>query len=278
LPEQQPPSQLVEDIERRLEQIQRKVTAASEQVGLTRKIVAAGKPYWESADEIFMNGKPDAILTSGYQVLASFREQVESLEEQSSDFQGQVQSVMGSATVFANSTASTASVSGYSLGFNSEPIKQFRYVFDTHDEYGVRMSIINPALGKSFDTIKSAYFGSTKEGLRQSLFMARQTFDQLFDSLVTDDEVRQQSWWLSENSQKPEMVTRRQRMRYAAEKHVKDPAKRKVLLDGIEHMNKVYNSLQKLHSRNVLDEEKDKDVLFEMLDLLKNWVDSLKTT
>jgi hypothetical protein len=73
-------------------------------------------------------------------------------------------------------------------------------------------------------------------------------------------------------------AARLQRMRYAAEKHVKDPIKRKVLLDGIKHMNNVYNGLQKLHSRNVLDEEKNKDVLFEMLDLLKNWVDSLKIT
>ena len=276
MPEQQPPSKLVEDIERRLEQIQRKVTAASEQVGLTRKIVAAVKPYWNSADKIFMEGKPDTILASGYQVLASFKEQVESLEEQSSDFQGQVQSMMGSATVFANTTGSTASFSGWSLGFDPEPIRQFRYTFDTHDEYGSKLSKVNPALGQTFNAIKSAYLGSPAEGLRQALFLTRQTFDHFFDALVSDNEIRQQTWWSPEAPQKPKSVTRTQRIRYAAEKHVKDPAKRKVLIDGAHHMNNVYQTLQNLHKRGPLDEEKDKEALLEMLNLLRIWVDSLK--
>lgn len=275
--ERQPPSKLIVDSENRLEEIQGKVTTASEQVGLARKVIAAVKPYWESADKAITSGKSDEILTSGYHVLVSLSEQVKSLDEQSGEFLNQAQAVVGSATVFAHATASTASVSGSSISFDWGPIKKFRYTFDTHDDYSKKISMINPALGESFRGIKSAYFGTTTQGLRQALFMARQTFDQLFDSLVTDDEVREQSWWSPEDLQKPRMVTRRQRLRYAAEKHVADPAKRKVLLDGIDHMNNVYNGLQKLHSRGVLDEEKDKDVLFEMLDLLKNWVDSLKT-
>ena len=278
MPEQQPPSELIEEIERRLEEIQRRVAATSEQVGLARKIIATGKPYWVSTDKIFKEGKPDVVLTSGYQVLASFAAQVNSLDEQSIGFRGQAQSVAGSASMFASATTNTATFSGYSLGFDTEQMKQYRYTFDTHDDYSKKMSSINPALGQTFGGIKSAYFGSPTEGLRQALFMTRQTFDQFFENLVTDGEVRLQTWWTSEDPHKPEMVTRPQRMRYAAEKHVTDPITRKVLIDGVHHMNIVYKKLQVLHSRDFLDEEKDKDVLFEMLDLLKNWLDSLKIT
>jgi len=41
-------------------------------------------------------------------------------------------------------------------------------------------------------------------------------------------------------------------------------------------MNNVYQTLQNLHKRGPLDEEKDKEALLEMLNLLRIWVDSLK--
>lgn len=272
----QPPSKLIADVERKLQEIQGKVVTASEQLGLARKIVAVGKPYWQRADEAIAGGESDEVLSSGYHVLLSFSEQVKSLDEQSAAFLDQAQEMAGSATILAHATASTASVSGSVISVDCEPMRQFRYSFDIHDDYSRKFSAIKPELGSNFQGIRSAYFGTTTQGLRQALFMARQTFDELFDSLVTDAEVREQRWWSPEDPQKPTVVTRRQRMRYAAEKHVVDPARRNVLLDAIDHMNSVYNQLQKLHSRDTLDEEKDRDVLFEMLALLRNWVDSLK--
>lgn len=270
------PSDLIEDTERRLKEIQQRFAAASEQAGYAQKVVSAAKPYWQSADRIFAEGAADEILTSGYQVLESFNEQVQSLDEQSGEFLNQVQSVMGTAPVVANSTSSTATISGYSMDFNAEPVRQFRYVFNSHDEYANKLSKLDPSLAKTFDGIKGAYFGSRVEGLRQALFLTRQTFDHFFDTLVDDNEVKRQSWWSPEDNKKPGIVSRPQRMQYAAEKYVEDSAKRKVLTSGVQHMNKVYEKLQKLHKRGPLDEEKDKDALFEMLGLLKIWVDSLK--
>jgi len=276
LSKQRLPSELIEDTERRLGGIQQRIAAASEQAGYAQKMISASKPYWRSADKIFMEGTEDEILTSGYDVVQSFNEEVHSLDEQSGEFLNKVQSVMGSAHIVANSTGSTAAFSGYPFDFDPKPLRQFRYTFDSHDEYAKRISELDSSLGQTFGGIKGAYFGSSKDGLRQALFLTRQTFDHFFDVLVKDEEVKQQSWWSPENPQEPDVVSRPQRIRYAAEKYVDDPARRQLLIDGAQHMNNVYNKLQKLHKRGSLDEEKDKDALFEMLDLLKTWVDSLK--
>lgn len=270
------PSEIVEDIDRRLKEIQQKFASASEQTGYAQKAVSSGKPYWKSADRIFSEGSVDEILASGYRLLESFDEQVRSLDEQSEGFISQVHSVMGTASFVASATSSTATVSGHPIDFDPEPVRQFRYTFDVHDEYAGKFSQLDPSLGQTFKGIKSAYLGSTIESLRQALFLARQTYDHLFGALVDDKEVKKQNWWSPENMKKPDTVSRPQRIRYAAEKYVKDPRQRKVLIDGAQHMNDVYQKLQKLHKRGSLDEEKDKDALFEMLNLLRIWVDAIK--
>lgn len=270
------PSEIVEDTERRLNAIQQKFASASEQTGYAKKAVSSGKPYWKSADRAFNEGAADEILASGYRILESFNEQVRYLDEQSEGFISQVYSVMGTASFIANATSSTATVSGYPIDFDPEPVRKFRCTFDTHDEYTGKFSQLDPSLGQTYRAIKSTYLGSTVESLRQALFLTRQTYDHFFDALVDDEEVKKQSWWSPDNTKKPDTVPRLQRIRYAAEKYVKDPRQRKVLIDGAQHMNDVYQKLQKLHKRGPLDEEKDKDALFEMLSLLRIWVDAIK--
>ncbi|MBN1213576.1 MAG: hypothetical protein JXA92_13475 [candidate division Zixibacteria bacterium] len=275
MPDQELPSKIIEDTERRLEQIQNRLNLESEQTGLTRKIVSIVKPYWESADQLFKQGNKDPILTSGYQILVGLNEQVREIDKRTKQFEGQSLSLAGTASVFANSTGTTASVSGYSFGFNLAPIKQFRYDFTNHDYYSKRMSAIDPSLGKTFRAIKSAYLSNNSDGLRQALFSARQSYDHLFDILAKDTNVRKQGWWSADDPNKPEMVTRAQRLRYAAEKHVPDPVKQRVLESSDTHTTNVYNKINILHNRGSVDKDKGEYALFEMLVILKNWLDSI---
>jgi len=278
LAKQRPPSELVEDIERRLQEIQRKAAESSEQAGYAHKVVSAGKPYWQALDEPFISGRTDEIVASGYHFLESLHGQVQALDEQSIEFRGQVRSAASNVDVYADVTASTASVSGFPMSFDPEPLRRLRYSFEGHDDYAHRLKGIDPALAETFRGIKESYFGSTSDNLRMALSEARQTFDHLFDTLVPDDkEVRQQSWWSPEDAKKPQVVTRTQRIRYAAEKYVRDHNQRKVLINSAQHMNDVYNKLLRLHTRGPLDDVKDKDALFEMITIIRRWVDYISS-
>lgn len=270
------PSKLIADIKHRLKQIQQKAAQATKKVGYAHEVISAGEPYWQALDDPFKSGQVDEVLASGYDVLQSLHRQVEATDLQSSELLGQVEGIMSNTSMYAGVTAATVSFSGLTLDFDSEHLRKLSYSFERHDEYQRKLEALDSALSRTFGGIRDAYFGASSDSLRQALFQARQTVDHFFNALIPDDmEVMQQSWWSPDDPKKPQVISRPQRIRYAAEKHVRDRNQREVLIQGARHMNKVYDALQMLHTRGTLDEARAKDVLFEMLSLIRTWVDSI---
>jgi len=273
------PSELVADIKKRLDEIQKKAAKATQEVGLARETITAGEPYWQALDQRFKTGRPDSVLTSGYTVLTSLQEQAKAIDEQTNVLASQVHGIAINTGIYADVTASTANVSGVEILWNPEPLNRLRYSFNSHDEYAEKIKHIDPSLSISFSGIKETYLGGSPDRMRQALFECRQTVDHLFDCLVPDDsEVTKQPWWSPEDPKKPNMVTRAQRLRFAAEKHVRNHNQRQVLVDGTQHMNEVYNKLQRLHKRGPINEDKARDTILEMLSIIRAWVDSITET
>ncbi len=66
-----------------------------------------------------------------------------------------------------------------------------------------------------------------------------------------------------------------QRFRLAVEKYVDDPNQQNTLTSEASHTNEVYKSLQAFHTPGPLDETKEKDALFEMVSIIKGFLDSI---
>lgn len=236
------PSELISDIKSRLERIERTIREASQQVGYVSKIVTAGEPYWRALDEEIERGQLDPLTSTSYNFLESFNEQVRRLERRTRQFDRPVLNLAGTVSIYADVTATDSSLSPLAIDYDREHIKRMRYSFDVHDDYSIRLADLDPALSKTFNAIKEAYYGQSSDPLRIALSQIRQTFNHFFNLLVpSDSEITKQSWWAPANPNKPKDVSRTQRIRFAAQKHVKDRNMRQVLINGADHMNDVYN-------------------------------------
>lgn len=269
------PSEVVASIKQKLKEIQCKVTEVGGLAGYVHEVVTAGEPYWLKLDAAFRSGRTDPVVTSGYSLLGSPNKQVEAIDIQSRSLLSGLKSFAGTISIYPYATASTASLSGSIADFDPKALERLRDSFNTHEEYARRLGSIDPSLGETFGGIKNTYFSGSSDSVRQALFESRQTFDHLFSVLAPDQEVMQQIWWCPEDPAKPNGVTRMQRMRFAAEKHVLDAGARDSLIKGAGHAIEVYNRLQKLHTRGPLDETRAKPAVLEMLSVIRAWIDAM---
>lgn len=283
-PEQRLPSEVISNIKRELKDKQQKLVGGAQEIRYAHDLVSESEPVWRRLDDVIQTDQPDEVVASSYQFLLDFERQVSAFKPLTDEITAQARYVTHSATFFADATASTASfvnwppthpVPSVSPIMDRLRLQTIKHAFDAHDKHAAILDRIDPALGETFRSIKESYYGSAFDRVRKALGAARQTWDHLFDKLAPDDEVRGQPWWSSENPDKPTQVTRKQRIRFAAEKYVKDPNQRAVLVSEAQHMNDVYDKLQRLHTRGPLDETKDSDALFEIVRLIGVWLDSL---
>ncbi len=283
-PEQRLPSEVIGNIKRELKDKQQKLVSGAQEVRYAHDLVSESEPIWRGLDGVIQAGQADEVAASSYQFLLDFERQVSALKPLTDEITAQARYVTHSATFLADATANTASfvnwpptypVPSVSHSMERLRLQTVQHAFDAHDKHAVILDRLDPALGETFRSIKESYYGSAFDRVRKALGAARQTWDHLFEKLAPDDAVRGQPWWSSEDPDKPTQVTRKQRRRFAAEKYIKDPNQRAVLISGDQHMNDVYDKLQRLHTRGPLDETKDSDALFEMVRLIGVWLDSL---
>jgi hypothetical protein len=273
-----PPSQLIKEIKQKLDAIQRNFSNIAEHIGYASEVADATEPVWQAMDSAIKQDNPDDITTSGYQVLNSFYNQVSDFHKRSMLSKDLAINIGGSVNIVANTAGSTASFADFPIDYDPKRLERFQYSFENHDDYADKLAKLNPSMAETFRGVKQSYLIKSEDHIRKALFATRQVFDQLFDALALDPEVRDQSWWKPEDPEKPEMVTRPQRIKYAAQKYVYDDKKKQILMNGVDHLNKVYNKLNMLHARGPVDEQKAKATVLEMLGLIREWVDSINVT
>ena len=135
-----------------------------------------------------------------------------------------------------------------------------------------RLRKLDPALADTFGAIKEVLYGTKSDPERAALYLIRQMFDHFFGLLAPDDLVRKSPYWEKKKGNNPDLVSRMERLKYAAYEHVSDDTKRERLLATAKHMLYVYNALNRAHTRGKLDVSKARSALREMESLIQNWV------
>lgn len=148
---------------------------------------------------------------------------------------------------------------------------------DRHKAYAQRLALVDPALGKTYQGIWEALYGTDADPERAATYLMRQAFDHFFSKFAPDDAVRNSpSRQKNVEGKKDNQVTRSERLEFTAVTHIGDPVKAEALMVSIKHMVAVYSSLNRAHDRGELDRGKARQVLNEMRSILEDWIDAIK--
>jgi Predicted pPIWI-associating nuclease len=257
-----------EDVKREFDEAQKyanelksKFAKATATLGQVSLVLETTKPYWvqlaaESADHI--GSQP--ILCSGVASIHQMKNALMDFEAHAIFPTDKIYNIALSASTFGSNTAATGSL----IALNDSTKFDARAI-PTHEisekNLANRFSKLDPALGLVCAQISESLYGTIADPERSALFMIRQTWDQLFAKLAPDAEVRASPFWTKKSSNKPDQVTREERIRFTIDRHVKDPVNKELLISTSKQMSDIYQELNRAHDRGELNRDKARQTL-----------------
>ncbi len=270
------PEKIIDDIVTRLDDMHRSLVDGATYVGYARDAFRTIRPMWVSLGNSGITDPVGAsIYASAVNFLSAFRDEVRAQQSSVIVLSGLLQQTSGSVVSFINASGATASfIPNVSVIPFSENYVPFPSP-DLHKSYAERFSRFDQALGKTYQEIWEALYGTRADPERGALYLVRQAFDHLFDKLAPDDEVRRSSYWTQKERGKENQVWREERIRFAAAKHIKDQGRSNTLIASAKHMTDVYEGLNRAHERGGLNQMKARQALAEMRSILEEWADAI---
>jgi hypothetical protein len=270
------PEEIIDDIVSGLDTMHQQSVDDAVRLGYARDVYKALRPQWAQLGATSASDpQAAAVYSSGVGALSAFRDQVRAGQQSLKPMSGIVQAIAGSANYAATSTSTTTTfVAGFYPTMNL-PEPKFFSPTDVKASYAVRFARFDESLGRTYQEIWEALYGTRADPERAALYLIRQAFDQLFAKLAPDDEVRRSSYWKAKKGDKPNQVYRPERIAFAAGNHVKDKGKADILLASAKHMLDVYKALNAAHDRGQLNRDKAVVALREMEISLQMWADAL---
>ncbi|MDD2694470.1 MAG: hypothetical protein PHD58_00920 [Anaerolineales bacterium] len=199
-----------------------------------------------------------------------------SLRAGAADAYAQVLAFSSTASVYGTVTASAHSFVYRVEAFNPSLINDAITKPNKDEEYARKFEAVDTELGKLYRQILEVRMRTSSHPEKSILSDIRQAYDHLMRKLAPDNEVRFQPGWEPEDHKKPEMVTRRQRLEYAAKKHIRDENHRATILASSNHVLAVHKELSNLyHTDMPIEADKARAASQAMIEVLNQWADAL---
>jgi hypothetical protein len=131
-------------------------------------------------------------------------------------------------------------------------------------------------LAKVCHQVFQILYGTDADAIRSAMLTMRQAYDHFISRLAPDDKVRESEFFTTKKDNKPDLVTRKERLKYAAETRVKNEDKRKLLIASDNHTLETYEVFQRAHVRGPIDESVAKDAILAMNSILLQWANALE--
>lgn len=201
------PEKIIDDIVTRLDDMHRSLVDGATYVGYARDVFRTIRPMWVSLGNSGITDPVGAsIYASAVNFLSAFRDEVRAQQSSVIALSGLLQQTSGSVVSFINASGATASfIPNVSVIPFSENYVPFRSP-DRHKADAERFSRFDQALGKTYQEIWEALYGTRADPERGALYLIRQAFDHLFDKLAPDDEVRRSSYWIQKERGKEQRL------------------------------------------------------------------------
>jgi hypothetical protein len=269
------PEKIIEDIENTLDCLHAKLIHDATEIGQARDCYRAIRPYWETIGNT-SSDDPNAaqIYSSGVSVLKSVREDINNIANQYPAVSNSLGTIYPSTDLVINTTDTTA---GFVLSSTVLPDSKWLNPVRKSDREKTREFLLkmDQSLADTYDEIWEILYGTRSDPERGSLFMIRQAFDHFFGILAPNDEVRGSKFWKPKIEPDQNLVTRKERLDFAAFKHIQDNFMSQRLLYSSKHIVDVYEALNSAHKRGSLKPEKARTALKEMNSIIENWVEGL---
>lgn len=269
------PKEDIEALDQNLGNAQLQHTLAAEELGYQRSIVKAIKPFWGSVE--LSNDSPP-VLNSGAVFISDWRRQSQVWNEQS---EHQFDNI-----TFASSTASTVAANTISIqsAFEYQPAVDVKQLSDillkrderTFVEHG--LSLIDVTLSNSYRTAWQYLHLPAFDPMRGPLFLMRQVFDHLLEKLAPNGEVSSQLDFIRDEklfARDGKGITKAHRVQFAANNRIKDPIKRKLVVDSTQNFLDIYQELNMAHGRKDLNVDSARNAVFAASKLIAEWLQAL---
>lgn len=266
------PEDIIDEMEQTLEELHSEFTEAATVIGEEKERIQAIRPVWQALANLDTESTEYAnVYTTGTHALAAHRDQLNEIRDQF----GTVGSQM---SVISGSTDSTVAITAVTESFFSKglvtvtPSPPTLPTKDEAKDVEGALRGLDPALHATYVGVREALYGTRSDPERAALYEIRQVFDHFFSILAPDDQVRESRYWSPKEGDKPNQVTRDERLRYAANTHARTPIQARTLIGSSRHMLSIHDALNYAHKRGELDVNKARASIREMDTLLRQWV------
>lgn len=267
---------LFDEAEESADELHKRYSDGAKLTGYIRDRLVAARPYWVSLSEKYGND-PEVATTvaSGINFLKAYNQELNNLNASLPYHQKKLISIVGSGEVFDVNTASIADVIPIqNLDFEHQPCPFINHG-DTESR-AIQLEKLDVSLAKTYRQVWEALHGTRSDPERAALYLMRQTYDHFFEILAPDGDVQQSDVWKEKTGDKPDQVTRIERIEYAAQSpHISDQAKAKMMIASAKPILKVYGELNRAHKRGELNPTKAKNAIYAMDTILSEWLNAI---
>lgn len=269
------PEEIIDDIERILDDLHADLTNDAMGVAQARDKYKAIRPVWEQlGNESTKDPNIADIYSSGTNALSSIRDDYRAITRSYKPLSGLMGTISPSADSAVSITSTTASfIINKTVDLESDWLLPVEASARNKTSEGLKK--LSPPLAETYDAIWETLYGTRTSPERGSLYLIRQVFDHLFAVLAPDKEVMASRFWHPKGKNEKNQITRAERIEYTVFNHVKNESAAKRLGDSMKHMLNVYKALNKAHERGKLDRSQSRQSLKEMQAILDDWVSCL---
>lgn len=237
-------------------------------------ILEAGQPYWEHVDPSPFYTTASGVATIKFlDVMAGEAHGLCTTGEDAYRLSQIMTTTSGSYGTVTNTAATVLfKVDAYDPSLIAKAIDKPQY----DAMYISKYKAFDPELARLYNQILQVRRRTSSHPEKSILSDIRQVYDHLMRILAPDDQVRAQPGWKPFDPDKPKMVTRAERLEFAAQKHIKDETLRATMLASTGHILAVHEDLNELfHTEKPLDVEEAYSVSEAMIEVLNQWADVL---
>ena len=140
-----------------------------------------------------------------------------------------------------------------------------------------KLAKLSQPLANTYKEIEQVFYATNADNTRAALPMMRQAFDYFFAIIAPDNDVRVSEFWQEKlDEDKPELVTRHERIRYAIATQIKNQENAEAFVNNVDLIVKSYKVLNRLHERGELNQEAAKQALLSVKHFLEDFASSLR--
>jgi hypothetical protein len=261
--------------EEKASRIQSLFIEGAEQIGYTKDAVSSAKDYYTTLanhQKEFPEIRP--LLYSGSSVIDSVGKELDDIENRIKPIIPGLNNVASSIDVFYNATNTTSStiiVKDIVISLPEEP----PFHKQEQQQYIEKINKIDTALSRTYQEISQVLYATNSDPKRAASSMMRQAFDHLFEKIAPDNDVRNSVYWTQKKGPKPDQVTRRERMTFAANTRILDKSHAVTIINLFDNILDTYQLLNKFHKRGTLSDKQAISALRTMQKFIETWIDAI---